>query len=419
MGVDIGILLLAKDMALLNSAARPNASRIVELSNLPLAILGLLSIALVLWQWRAAAGHPLGRRRQVAPGAAAVTVLKPLKGCDAETEACLVSWLNQDHAGPVQVLCGVSTPDDPACALIRRLIELHPGRDLTLLITAERLGTNGKVSSLAQLSRQARHEVLVVSDADVRVPPDLLRQLTFELGGTANALVCCLYRLANASTTAMQWEAVSINSDFWSQVLQARAFGPLDFALGATMAFSRKTLEDAGGFEALVDQLADDFQLGNRLVRQGGEVRLSTVVVECWESPRGWGEVWRHQLRWARTIRVCRPLPYFFSLLANGTLWPLLWLVFSGPWVNGPNWAWPAGIAGLVLRAATAWDQQRRLDGGSGRRAPWWMPWFKDLAQVALWAAAFLGNAVEWRGERYRVRRGGRLERSERLGMGD
>jgi ceramide glucosyltransferase len=308
----------------------------------------------------------------------------------------------------------VSTPDDPACALVRRLIERHPDRDFSLIITAERLGTNGKVSSLAQLARRAGHDLLVVSDADVRVPPDLLRQLASELGPDANALVCCLYRLANPTTAAMQWEAVSINSDFWSQVLQARAFGPLDFALGATMALSRNALDDVGGFEVFVDQLADDFHLGHRLVRRGGEVRLSTVVVECWEPPRDWIEVWRHQLRWARTIRVCRPLPYFFSLLANGTLWPLLWLAASGPWAEGPGWAGPVSIVGLLIRATTAWDQQRRLNGGKGRPVSWWLPWFKDLAQVPLWAAAFLGNTVEWRGDRYRVRRGGRLE-----GIGD
>jgi ceramide glucosyltransferase len=176
------------------------------------------------------------------------------------------------------------------------------------------------------------------------------------------------------------------------------------------MALHRETLSSVGGFEAFADQLADDFQLGHRIVRQGGEIKLSPVVVECWESPRDWREVWRHQLRWARTIRVCRPLPYFFSILANGTLWPLLWLAASGPWSAGWSaWSWTAGIGCLLIRAGTAWDQQRRLGGGSGHRAPWWMPWFKDLAQLPLWAAAFLGNTVEWRGERYRVSRDGRL----------
>ena len=163
-----------------------------------------------------------------------------------------------------------------------------------------------------------------------------------------------------------------------------------------------------------MDQLADDYQLGHRLVQQGGEVRLSSAVVECWESPRGWREVWRHQLRWARTIRVCRPLPYFLSILANGTLWPLLWLAFAAPWAEGPGWVWPVVGACLALRAAAAWDQQRRLNGGSGPNAPWWMPWLKDLLQVGLWFAAFLGNTIDWRGERFHVARDGRLLPTER-----
>jgi ceramide glucosyltransferase len=401
------ILLLAKDMALLNSAGRSKASRIVTLTSLSLAILALLSVALVFWQWWAAARHPVDRRTKVTPGHTPVSILKPLKGCDAETEACLVSWLNLTPLGATQFLFGVPDPQDPACALVERLIKRFPERDAALVITGERLGTNGKVSSLAQLARLAQHDLLVVSDADVRVPPDLLGQLETEIGTATDAIACCLYRLANPSTTAMQWEAISINSDFWSQVLQARAFGPLDFALGATMALSRQALSNMGGFEALADQLADDFQLGHRLVASGGAVRLSSVVVECWEAPRGWCQVWRHQLRWARTIRVCRPLPYFFSVLANGTFWPLLWLAACGPWAGGPIWGLLLCALAICGRAAAAWDQQRRL--GVVQPAPWWMPWFKDLAQVVLWAAAFLGNTVEWRGERYRVLRDGRL----------
>jgi ceramide glucosyltransferase len=380
-----------------------------NLSSLPLAILGILSATLIFWQWRAASRFARRARVPAAPGPVPISVLKPLKGCDAETEACLESWLNQDHAGPVQVLFGLSTPDDPAAAVVQRLIARYPGRDLSCTVASTQAGTNEKVAKLIHLERLARHDLLVVSDADVRVPADLLRQLAHDCGASRNTLVCCLYRLANPSTLAMQWEAVSINSDFWSQVLQARTIAPLDFALGATMGLHREALRIAGGFEGLADQLADDYLLGHRLVQRGGEVRISPAVVECWESPRGWRKVWRHQLRWARTIRVCRPLPYFLSILANGTLWPLVWLAFSNPWVDGRRWVLPAAIACLLFRAITARDQQRRLDGGSGHRAPWWMPWFKDLAQVFLWFAAFLGNTVEWRGERYRVSWNGRL----------
>ena len=125
----------------------------------------------------------------------------------------------------------------------------------------------------------------------------------------------------------MQWEAIAINADFWSQVLQSRSLKPLDFALGAVMATRRQHLQEIGGFAGLVDCLADDYQLGNRIARRGHSIALSPVVVECWSAPMGWAEVWKHQLRWARTIRVCQPAPYFFSLLSNATLWPLLWLI--------------------------------------------------------------------------------------------
>ena len=221
-----------------------------NLSSLPLAILGILSATLVLWQWRAATRR---LRRPPVPATSdpvPVSVLKPLKGCDTESEACLESWINQDYPGPIQILFGLSTPDDPAAPLVRRLIARYPGRDLALAVASAPMGTNEKVSKLIQLERLARHDLLVVSDADVRAPADLLRQLAAECAGARRAIVCCLYRLANPTTTAMQWEAVSINSDFWSQVLQAQTLAPLDFALGATMAMHRETLRTAGGFES-------------------------------------------------------------------------------------------------------------------------------------------------------------------------
>ncbi len=376
----------------------------------PFVILGFLSVILVLWRWQMAVWFPLGRRNSTSPTDDPITVLKPLKGCDAETEACLLSWVTQDYPGPVQFLCGISSRDDPACDVVRSLIGRYPHLDLSMIVAHEPLGPNEKVSKLIQMTRQARYPLLIVSDADVRVPPDLLQQLVHELKESRNTLVCCLYRLANPSTLAMQWEAVAINSDFWSEVLQAQTLAPLDFALGATIALRRESLDSMGGFEVLVDLLADDFQLGQQFVRKGGEVRLASIVVECWEPPRTWNAVWRHQLRWARTIRACRPWPYFFSILGNGTFWPLLWMAASGPWTGRwSGWEWIAAGACLVFRAGTAWDQQRRLAGGAAAPGPWWMPWFKDLAQVFLWAAAYLGNTVYWRGTRYRVIRGGRL----------
>ena len=176
----------------------------------------------------------------------------------------------------------------------------------------------------------AKHDLLVISDADVRVPPDLLANLVRLPARAAlvrpPGLACCFYRLANPATLAMRWEAIAINADFWSQVLQSRSLKPIDFALGAVMALPRSRLEEIGGFKALADCLADDYQLGNRIARRGHPIVLCPVVVDCWSAPMGWAAVWKHQLRWARTIRVCQAAPYFFSILSNATLWPLVWV---------------------------------------------------------------------------------------------
>jgi ceramide glucosyltransferase len=217
-------------------------------------------------------------------------------------------------------------------------------------------------------------------------------------------LVNCFYRLANPSTPAMHYEAIAINADFWSSVLQSRSLKPLDFALGAVMGTRRRQLAEIGGFAALVDCLADDYQLGHRIAARGYRIELSPVVVECWSEPMGWAAVWKHQLRWARTIRICQPAPYFFSILSNATLWPLLWLA-ANPTGNILAFA----LACCFLRMAAALDLQRRLTGSWSHLAWCWLAPVKDLLQAVLWLLSFLGNTVEWRGQRLRLRRDGSL----------
>jgi ceramide glucosyltransferase len=309
------------------------------------------------------------------------------------------------------------------------LIARHRAPDVQLVVCSGSLGANAKVSTLAQLQGLAKHDLIVVSDADVRVPPDFLANVVAPLRDPAVGLVNCFYRLANPTTAAMEWEAIAINADFWSQVLQSQSLKPLDFALGAAMITTRSQLDGIGGFQALVDFLADDYQLGNMIARRGGRIVPSPVVVECWESPKNWTEVWRHQLRWARTIRVCQPLPYFFSLLGNATLWPLLWWTvqlastgvhFTGSWqgTNGyhttvlrlPGCTWVVATC-LLARILTAVRNQQKLTQSLARAHNFWLAPVKDLLNALIWALAFLGNTVEWRGRRYRVRRGGRLTR--------
>ncbi|HTA29342.1 MAG TPA: glycosyltransferase, partial [Candidatus Cybelea sp.] len=336
-----------------------------------------------------------------------VTVLKPLKGADANTRRCLQSWLDQDYPAPVQILFGVASPDDPVCALVNQLLAENPKCDARLVICRESLGVNAKVSSLIQLHRLSQNEIIVVSDADVFVPTDFLRNAVAPLDDTSVGLVNCFYRLANPSTFPMRWEAIGTNADFWSQVLQGQSLAPLDFALGAVMTMRRNALEKIGGFEALADYLADDFQLGNRLVHMTGlSIAICPVVVDCFDAPIGWAQAWAHQLRWARTIRVSKPLPYFFSILSNATLWPLLWVALAPSALSMSALAFC-----LFIRIANAQTLQMRL--GQVPRQNWffWLVPIKDLLQFALWLAAFTGNRILWRGQLYRLQRNGRLIR--------
>jgi ceramide glucosyltransferase len=327
-----------------------------------------------------------------------------LKGCDQATEACLRSWLTQDYQGPLQVLFGVASAEDPVCGIVNKLLGEFPQIDAQLVVCGPLSGTNLKASKLAELERLSKHELLIISDADVRVAGDLVANVLAPLQDQQIGLVNCFYRLANPETLAMRWEAVAINSDFWSQVLQAQSLKPLDFALGAVMATRRRQLQEIGGFAALAHCLADDYQLGKRIASHRHRIVLSPVVVECWSEPMGWQAVWKHQLRWARTIRVCQPVPYFFSLLSNATLWPLL-LLASNP---APR-ELVLALCCWLARVGTALNLQQRLTASRTPWRYWGVPLLKDLLQTVIWLLAFLGNRIEWRGESMRLRRDGTL----------
>ena len=243
----------------------------------------------------------------------------------------------------------------------------------------------------------------------------------------------CFYRLANPTTLGMRWEAIAVNADFWSQVLQSNTIKPQDFALGAAMVVRRATFEQAGGFEVLLDFLADDYQLGRRIAQTGARIVLSPVVVECWNRAMGFRAVWTHQLRWARAIRVSQPGPYFLSILAHTLFWATLLALFGdlGGFPLVPDsllysralspgmqnalallrvpWVLVIFLAVLVTRVLLAAALHERLTQERGALRYGWLVPLKDFLQTCLWAASFLGNTVEWRGKKFRLTRDGRL----------
>jgi ceramide glucosyltransferase len=394
-------------------AARHSVYERAVILNLFLAMLAGLSLVLLIWQWLAARRFPLHERIANTSFEPPVTLLKSLKGCDAHTEKCLRSWFEQDYAGDIQVLFAVASGNDPVCDIVRQLAHEFSTRDVELIVCGPLAGTNSKVAKLAELEKLAKHDILVISDADVLVPRDFLANAMAPFSPTTNTagtaalrvgLVSCFYRLANPTTLAMQWEAVAMNTDFWSQVLQSKTLKPLDFALGAVMVTQRARLSEVGGFKALADCLADDYQLGNRIARNGYRIELCPVVVECWDPPMTWRSVWKHQLRWARTIRVCQPAPYFFSILSNPTFWPLAWLMALPGTVSLAFF-----LTAIAVRIVATFDLKQRLTQSRVHAMFCWMAPIKDLLQVAIWLCAFAGNRIEWRGQRYRLRHDGTL----------
>ncbi len=374
------------------------------------AILTGLSLLVTVWQWVCGLRFPLHARASLRRSVPAVTLLKPIRGWDEQTARSLRSWLAQDYPEHVQTLFGVDDDDSAAQTGVRQLIAGLPEERAKLVICHRKLGPHPKVAKLVQLYPHAWHDIIVVSDADVWAPPDFLIQTTPLLQDSEVGMVNCFYSQPAAQTLAMRWISIAVNADFWTQVLQANSIKPQDFALGAVMMTRRREVEAIGGFASCIGYLADDYQLGHRIAQLGRRIQLSPVVVECRSTPMSWRQVWSHQLRQARTVRACRPVPYFFSILNNVTLWSILWL-FTGPT--------PVALAGIgiaqLIRCGTALHNEFRLCRSCAAWNSFWMIPIKDLLHFVAWAGAFLGRSVIWRGERFILRAGGKLERNSSI----
>jgi len=331
-----------------------------------------------------------------------VSILKPLKGEDPEIYESFRSHCRQEYP-EYEIVFGISDANDPAVQAAQRLRREFPDRPIQLIVCPDVLGANTKVSNLAQMVRRARYDHLIVSDSDIRVPPDYLRRVVAPLAEPGIGLVTCLYRGIAGPTVSSKLEALGISTDFCAGVLVARSIeGGLRFALGSTMAFRRQDLEAIGGFESFVDYLADDYELGKRIAGLGRKVRVSDVVVETFLPSYTVREFFDHQLRWARGVRGARPGGYAGLLFTFGWQWALLALFASG----GAMWASSVFAAAVVLRFLVAWIVG--VDALADRQVPRFsllIP-LRDLVGVVVWISSFASNTVTWRGDRFQVKNG-------------
>ncbi len=376
---------------------------------LVIAVLSLLIIAGLIYQAAALlALHFFCRRSRprlpagVEPG---ITVLKPVRGVDAGTRACLASFLQQDYSGH-QVLFGVAAADDPVLPLLAELQAAHPEVECRTVLCPQSLGLNPKVSTLRQLLPHARHDLIVIADSDVLAPPHLLQTLAAALQEPGAGLTSCLYRAGPVRTVGSALEALAISADFIPSVAVAHYLEGVSFALGAVMAVRREALDQIGGLAVIADYLADDYQLGHRVHQAGWQVTLLPLVVATGQPHAGLRGFFSHQLRWARTYRVCRPRGF----LGYGITFVVPWSLLAWE-LGGLTW-WGGGLVGIscLTRWLVAWISERvLLQGRLPGRFFFLLP-LKDLLSFALWALSFGGDRVVWQGRSYRVQPDGRLQ---------
>lgn len=322
-----------------------------------------------------------------------VSILKAVRGLDPGFRAAIESHTKLH--GEYELLCGVRSMDDPAVEVLREFPQVR-------VIECHTVTPNQKVGVLMDLARETHydtaHPIIVVNDADIRVEPDYLGRVTEPLTDSQVGLVTCLYR-PEGSTFAGRFEGLGVSTDFAPSTLVARLVGVEEFAMGSTLAFRRTDLDRIGGFAAISEYLADDYQLGAKLHGLGLKCVLSDVIVAT-HLGGGWRDVWAHQVRWARTIRVSKFFGYLGLPVTFATVWAVA-LACTGGW----NIALAVLAARMLMALESGWMVMRSRDV----LRLWFLIPLRDLFGAAVWAAGLFGNTVVWRGQKLRLDRQGRL----------
>jgi ceramide glucosyltransferase len=355
------------------------------------------------------------RRAPLPPFAPGVSVLKSLKGLDLGMTEAFRSHCAQSYAGEFELLFGIGNLSDPAVTAVERLQQEFPLHSIQLIHCPARLGTNGKVSTLAQLVPRARHDFLLINDSDITVSSRYLARVMAHFApppahsGKPPApvgLVTALYRGRPHGTLPSRLEALGIATDFQPGVLLSKMIeGGIHYGLGSTLAVSRQALNQIGGLEAMVDHLADDYELGARIDRAGYRIALSSDVVETAIPAYTWRGFFDHQLRWARTVRDARPWGYAGLIFTHGLAWAVLNVVASG---LSPLSLWLLGLS-FFLRLTLAMTVGVQVLGDHQVLPSLWLLPLRDLIAMGIWVAGFAGNTIVWRGERFLLK-GGKLQ---------
>ena len=328
-----------------------------------------------------------------------VSILKPIYGLDRETYENYASFCRQDYP-EFEILFCASDEQDPAVPVIRKLIHDFPALSIRLLVGSERLGASDKVNKLCRMMNEAQHEIVIVTDSDVRVDPGFLRAITGAFRDPGVGGVTCLYRGLTDGSFAAGLEAIGNSTDFAAGVLVNWLGGKIDFMLGAVMATTKKNLAEIGGFEALVDYFCDDFELGNRIAKRGHRIELSTFPVSIVYPRETLAEAFRHQLRWNLSIRYSRPAGHLGLIFTQGFPWTILAMILAPSAVIALCYV----AAYVVLRSEMArtvavWGMQDRA-----LRAKMVLLPVRDAFAFIVWLGSFFPQRIHWRGKQFYVR---------------
>jgi ceramide glucosyltransferase len=346
-----------------------------------------------------AAAWLYGQTAPMMPAQEPISILKPLSGLDEGLDSNLRTFFEQHYGGPFEILFAVRHAEDPAAAVVEKLRHEYPQVPTQLIVTGDAPYANRKVWALECMTREARYDLLAMSDSDIRVDSAFLGTVAGEFQNPALHVTTCPYRAVGGQSVWSRLEATGLNTEFIGGILVARMLEGMRFAVGPTIVARKSAIEQLGGWRRFNEYLAEDFVLGQRAAEAGLGVGLSRYVIEHHIGTQNFGANMRHRLRWVRSTRRSRPAGYVGELFTKTTALALLL------WMLAPMW-WPLVILALAARGGAA----LAAAGTVQARLNWWQLLVQDVLSFAFWFLGFFGNTIAWRGQTYYLHPDGKFE---------
>ena len=332
-----------------------------------------------------------------------VSILIPICGSNDSTYANLASFCQQDYPD-YQIVFGIQSPQDSSIQVVKQLMQAFPDVEISLVVSDRSLGMNHKVSNLANAAIEAKHNLLLLVDGDIRVRPNYLKHVVPPLHDPTVGVVTCMYR-----SLTYEWlsafEALSITTEFIPRILAAKRLQGMSFALGATIVIRKTVLEAIGGFPAVANDLEDDYQLGKLSTQVGYQVVLSDYVVDHVMATESLAEFTAHQTRWARGNRFARPIGHLSLIVTYGTVSSLLLVLIT----DGSLLSWSILLVTWAMRLAMAWFVGVQQLQDTVARSFFWLVPLRDVISFTFWCYSFLGNTICWRRREFRLTKGAKL----------